>query len=219
MCKFMPVLILPAFLFMTRNKKHWYDGWIYDRIIAPYQTGLFLRVRSLIKEGSSVLDVGCGPGRMDLLISDKCSRVVGIDLSIKNIKTATETANRRSCSNVFFSHSDLPEIAGKNENHFNYAVFSLILHEINPDERLKLLTSAILIADRIIVADYQPKTGAFQSAVRGVIEFFAGREHFSNYNNYISDDGINNLVKRAGLKTEYEEVYKSFIRIAILSKS
>jgi SAM-dependent methyltransferase len=204
---------------MTRNKKHWYDGWIYDRVIAPHQSGLFFRIKSLIKEYSSVIDVGCGPGRMDFLISDKCSKVIGIDLSIKNIKTATESVIRSSYKNVFFSHSDLSEIAGKKEDHFDYAVFSLILHEINHDERLKLLQEAILIADRIIIADYLPKAGAFQSAVRGIIEFFAGREHFSNYRNYISNGGINNLVKKAGLKIEYEEEYNSLIWLAILSKT
>jgi SAM-dependent methyltransferase len=204
---------------MTRNKKHWYDGWIYDRMISPHQADLFFRIRSFIKEGSSVIDVGCGPGRMDLLIADKCSKVIGIDLSVKNIKTATESANRNSCKNVFFIHSDLPEIAVSRDNNFDYAVFSLILHEINPDERIKLLKSAVLIADRIIVADYHPETGAIQSAVRGIIEFFAGREHFKNYRNYISNGGMSDLMKKAGLKAVYEEVHKSFIRLAVLNKT
>jgi hypothetical protein len=27
--------------FMTQNKTHWYDGWFYDRLIAPNQDRLF----------------------------------------------------------------------------------------------------------------------------------------------------------------------------------
>ena len=48
------------------NKKHWYDGWIYDRIVAPNQKGVFERIEALIREESDVIDIGCATGRLTL---------------------------------------------------------------------------------------------------------------------------------------------------------
>ena len=44
---------------MTQNKNHWYDGWFYDRIIAPNQDVTIVQMMRMIEKGSSVVDVGC----------------------------------------------------------------------------------------------------------------------------------------------------------------
>ena len=49
---------------MTENKNHWYDGWFYDTIIAPNQDKLFGQIEKLIEPKSSIIDVGCGTGRL-----------------------------------------------------------------------------------------------------------------------------------------------------------
>ena len=49
---------------MTKNKYHWYDGWFYDKVIAPNQDKLFGQITSLIEPESSVIDIGCGTGRL-----------------------------------------------------------------------------------------------------------------------------------------------------------
>jgi predicted RNA methylase len=51
---------------MKENKKHWYDGWFYDVIIAPNQDNLFGQIKNLIAEGSSIIDIGCGTGVLNL---------------------------------------------------------------------------------------------------------------------------------------------------------
>ncbi|MCX6144393.1 MAG: class I SAM-dependent methyltransferase, partial [Ignavibacteriales bacterium] len=73
---------------MSENKDHWYDGRFYDLVIAPNQDTIFAQVRGIIWNGSTVLDVGCGTGRLAFQLADKCKKVDGVDLSKRNIDVA-----------------------------------------------------------------------------------------------------------------------------------
>ena len=54
---------------MAKNKNHWYDGWFYDTIIAPNQDKLFGQIKDLVGSQSTVIDVGCGTGRLEFSLS------------------------------------------------------------------------------------------------------------------------------------------------------
>ena len=61
---------------IPNNKNHWYDGWFYDRLIAPNQDRLFSEIKKIIEPNSSIIDVGCGTGRFSFSVSDKVAKVV-----------------------------------------------------------------------------------------------------------------------------------------------
>jgi ubiquinone/menaquinone biosynthesis C-methylase UbiE len=63
---------------MTKNKNHWYDGWFYDKLIAPNQDQLFGQIKNLVDSDSIIIDVGCGTGRLAFGLADKCKSVLGI---------------------------------------------------------------------------------------------------------------------------------------------
>ena len=46
------------------DKKLWYDGLFYNKLIAPYQDRLFRIIKELITEQSSVLYVSCEKWRL-----------------------------------------------------------------------------------------------------------------------------------------------------------
>ncbi|HKJ80929.1 MAG TPA: class I SAM-dependent methyltransferase, partial [Ignavibacteriaceae bacterium] len=73
------------------NNDHWYDGWFYDKFIAPNQDRLFGEIKNLIDAESKILDVGCGTGRFSFFIKDNCNSILGIDLSKRNISRANLT--------------------------------------------------------------------------------------------------------------------------------
>jgi ubiquinone/menaquinone biosynthesis C-methylase UbiE len=186
---------------MANNKYHWYDGWFYDIIIAPNQDKLFEQVKNLIEPGSRVIDIGCGTGRLEFALADKCKSVLGIDLSKKNIDRANLTLLKHPDVKISFKHNNLSEIISNRNVHFDYAILTYVIHEVNEEEREDILRDVARIADKIIVGDYLvPRTKGFGSYFSETIEFIAGTEHYQNFKSYVASGGIYYLANKAGLK-------------------
>jgi ubiquinone/menaquinone biosynthesis C-methylase UbiE len=137
---------------MTHNKDHWYDGWFYDALIAPNQDRMFREIKNVIKPDSTIIDVGCGTGRFSFSVADKVQKVVAIDLSKKNIDKANKTLSKNPNAKISFHHTNLSDLLSQ-KLHFDYAVMTYVIHEVNPDERITLLKEMAAIADKIIIGD------------------------------------------------------------------
>ena len=186
---------------MTKNKYHWYDGWFYDVVIAPNQDKLFEQVKNLIEPGSRVIDIGCGTGRLEFAIAGKCQFVLGIDLSEKNIDRANLRLIQNPNDKISFLHNNVQELTGKGQLHFDYAILTYVIHEVDEEERITLLNEIALIADKIIIGDYLvPRPKGFSGFLSEVIEFIAGSEHYRNYKSYMANGGNYHLAIMAGLK-------------------
>lgn len=187
-----------------QNKNHWYDGWFYDKLIAPNQDRMFGVIKNLIEPSSSIIDVGCGTGRFSFTIADKAKKVVGIDLSSKNITAANQTLQKNPNNKISFLHTKLSNLISQN-HHFNYAVMTYVIHEVNPEERIQLLSEMAQIADKIIIGDYLvPTNKGFWGMLNEVVEFAAGKEHYTNFKHYVANDGLLSLTKSANLKIVQE---------------
>jgi SAM-dependent methyltransferase len=186
---------------MTKNKYHWYDGWFYDVVIAPNQDKLFEQVKNLIEPGSRVIDIGCGTGRLEFAIAGKCQFVLGIDLSEKNIDRDNLRLIQNPNDKISFLHNNVQELTGKGQLHFDYAILTYVIHEVDEEERITLLNEIALIADKIIIGDYLvPRPKGFSGFLSEVIEFIAGSEHYRNYKSYMANGGNYHLANMAGLK-------------------
>src|SRR5450759_3417905 len=186
---------------MTKNKYHWYDGWFYDILIAPNQDKLFGQIKNLVESQSTIIDVGCGTGRLEFSISGKCKSVLGIDLSKKNIDRANMKLLQHPDDKISFQHSSLSEIINEGKIHFDFAILTYVIHEVDEEERLDLLNEIARIADTIIIGDYLvPKPKGFGSYFSEIIEFIAGAEHYRNYKSYVANGGIQYLANKTGLK-------------------
>ena len=190
---------------MSENKKHWYDGLFYDKLIAPNQDRLFTLIKKLIEPQSKLIDVGCGTGRFSFTVSDKCESVLGIDLSERNINRANLLLLKNPQSNLSFKHTSVNELISNGEQHFDYAVLTYVIHEVNPEERILLLKEISKIADKIIIGDYLvPQPKGFWKLLNEAVEFAAGSEHYRNYKNFVFDGGITGIAGTAGLKIAKE---------------
>ncbi len=62
----------------------------------------YLTAKGIFFEQSSVLDIGCGPGRFAVEFARKVKQVVGLDISSKMLEHARENARQAKCENIFF---------------------------------------------------------------------------------------------------------------------
>jgi len=190
---------------MTKDNNHWYDGWFYDIFVAPSQDIMFAEIKQFIEPASRIIDVGCGTGRFSFSTADKCEYILGIDLSVKNIDKANDNLSKNLVPNISFLHSGVDELISNPENHFDYAVMTYVIHEVDESERINLLNDIMQIADKIIIGDYLiPLQAGFPKWMTNSVEFFAGREHYRNFKNYEKNGGIYYLAKKAGLKIDFE---------------
>ena len=139
---------------MLYDKDHWYDGIFYDKVIAPNQDTLFKHILDLIEPGSAVIDVGCGTGRFSFKASDKCRSVQGIDLSRRNIERARANLKKSPSGKISFNHTSINDLILEGKEHFDYAVMTYVIHEVDAGERINLLNEMAQIADKIIIGDY-----------------------------------------------------------------
>jgi SAM-dependent methyltransferase len=204
---------------MAGNKNHWYDGWFYDRVIAPNQDELFLEIKSLLPSQSEIIDVGCGTGRLSFTLADKCKAVLGIDLSEKNIERAKLNLLKFPDDKITYEHNDLNEIINKGQT-FDFAILTYVIHEVDRKDRIDLLKQISEIADKIIIGDYSvPRQKGIGGFLTGIIEFLAGKEHYRNYKSYIADGGIQFLASRSGLRIISEKKNRQQLNhIAVLAK-
>ena len=205
---------------MAKNKNHWYDGWFYDKLIAPNQDQLFGQIKNLVDADSLIIDVGCGTGRLAFVLADKCKSVLGIDLSKRNIDRAKLTLHQNPDSKISFKNSDVGEIISIGLRNFDYALLTYVIHEVNEEERINLLNEIAQVADKIIIGDYfVPKLSGFDGYFHEAIEFLAGAEHYKNYKSYMANGGITYLANKAGLKIMNEITNQpSTSHVAVLTK-
>lgn len=218
-----PALIQFVNLFqykMGYNKNHWYDGLFYDKLIAPNQDKSFSIVKKLIANDSTLLDVGCGTGRLAFQIADKCSKVEGIDLSIRNVNLANKKLSVVALPNITFHHTDIIRYLSSKNKLYDYAVLSYVIHEVDISLRIEILNLLSQAANKIIVIDYlTPRPKGFWSVLNEIVEFVAGKDHYKNFKSYISNGGIYGLAQQSGLKIVSEiKNIPSTSHIIVLSK-
>ncbi|MHC1737182.1 MAG: class I SAM-dependent methyltransferase [Ignavibacteriaceae bacterium] len=194
---------------MRTEIKHWYDGWFYEKFIAPNQDQMFKEIIELMEPGKKIIDIGCGTGRFSFLAADKASYILGVDLSKSNIERARLNLLKKSNPKIHFEQGSIGGGEKKNERKYDYAVTTYVLHEIPEKERLKLLKDAGEIAQRIIIGDYLiPQPRGMIAFINEAVEFFAGRDHYMNYKDYTKKGGLLKLAKEAGMEILFENKNK-----------
>lgn len=181
-----------------RVTRHWWDGWLYQAVIAPNTRRTNARVARLVHFGSRVLDVGCGTGELVATLAPRAREVVGIDLSRRMVEFARARPDLAGCENVEFHVGRLQDLfpapavePGDSWLPFDYAVMSYVLHEMACRDRVVLLRWLARVARHLVVVDYDTR-GFHGIAQLGtcLTELAAGTAHFLHFLDYRRRGGL-----------------------------
>jgi len=183
-----------------KDKFHWYDGWLYDKFIAPNQDATFRIMQTMMDKDATIIDVGCGTGRFVFQVAKHFNSVVGIDLSSRNIKLANTILSQSKQTNISFVHGDAENLMKHFDKKFDYSTISYVIHEMPIEVRIKILKTLKEVSDEIIIGDYfVPQPFNQRGLSNKIAEVLAGKDHFSNFISFVKNGGLPGLIEEAGM--------------------
>ncbi len=161
------------------------------------------------REGMKVLEVGCGTGTNLRLYEKAGCEVFGIDLSPAMLEVArqklSEQADLRVANAAQMQYDD---------DSFDLVIAFLTLHEMPAATRTAVMAEMKRVVNRdgrLLLIDFRsgpirfPKGWLFKALIVST-ELVAGREHFSNYRDFLAHDGLPALISSHDLSVETEKV-------------
>lgn len=105
----------------------WYNE-IRDRLL-----------RRTVGKADQVLDVGCGPGDVLLMLSGQIGAGIGIDLSSDDLRRAESERQRRNVTNVTFRHADATALPFPDERYGVVLLLGDVLTYLEPNKHVTVL--------------------------------------------------------------------------------
>ncbi len=185
----------------TTPRNHFYDGWIYRNFIDPSLAGIRRRIAIIIPKSSSVIDVGCGTGDQLLHIADQVSRGVCVELSETMVKTGRQQAELRKITNCEFQLADATNLAHMEDQCFDFAMSSMVIHEMPEEKRIPVLKEMNRLGKQLILVDWiYPQPSLIKLLGTHFIEFLAGWEHYSGFRSFMRNHGTPALIETLGME-------------------
>jgi len=178
----------------------------YRVLIDPLLNGLRKSIRSQILKGSSCLDIACGTGSLAFGLMDHCQSVTGIDLDEPKIMEAQRIVETKGLDHLSFRVMDATDLSEFEDGQFDYVTMAMAIHQFDPELRKKVLSEAIRVSKKLIVADYAyPLPSSPSGWMARFIESVAGEEHSRNFKHYDANDGMAPILTSMGLSYELAE--------------
>lgn len=177
-----------------------------DPLNAPLRaTGLRLHP---VEDGDSVLDVGCGTGKLLETYADAGAACSGIDLSEAMLgearKLLGDSADLRIGDATAMPYED---------DSFDLAICSLMIHELDADIQLAVLLEMARVvkpSGRLLIVDYRDgplrMKGHVLRTFSTLAERVAGSTHYNNWRRYMRAGGLPGLLSDTGLTVDREKI-------------
>ena len=172
----------------------------YDRFVGRFTNALrHIGMKMYpLKPEMKVLEVGCGTGANLMLYGQAGCSVYGIDSSPSMLAVASAKLGEGAGLQLGDA-SRMPY----QDNFFDLVVAMFTLHEMPRETRPLVMREMIRVTKqegRILIIDFHSDRIRFPKGwiYKGVILFIervAGREHFSNYRDFLSRKGVPGLIE------------------------
>ena len=186
---------------MPKDKSAFHYGGLYNKIFDPMVKQVRNAILEMIPKGSSVLDIGCGTGKLCFTLhQQKGCQVTGIDLSLRMLDFARA---HDPSGEIRFLHQDATDLVDLQSEHFDYAIIAQIIHELPREARSKMLDQAWKISDNVVLNDANvPLPWNIAGLIKRSIEITFGIGHYPHFRAYLKDGGIMGVLKEAGLESK-----------------
>jgi SAM-dependent methyltransferase len=193
-----------------KRKDHFYEGWLYHFLVDPFLRRVHRLVRSQVKPGSTLIDIGCGTGELLFSLAEVGSKLLGVETSKRMWSFANQRARVRGFHNVQILFGDGAKLDNFSAGSFDYAIACMVLHEMAVSKRLPVLKEMKRLAPHLILVDYRvPPPTNLAAAICRFIERLAGPHHFNNYTSFINGGGLLSLSETLGLTVQREITFYS----------
>ena len=184
----------------------WYDGFLYSKLISPLADAKINLIDELIPIGSTVIDIGCGPGSFVLKLSAKCKRVTGVDISNRMIARAKKQKEKMGATNVTFVCEDASKIGTIHDDQYSFATICHCLHGMSWKVRRDVIKNCFILSQKAILADFvSPLPKNFLGAGQILLEIIEGRESYRNFKEWQREGGIDGFIRQMGLNVIQEK--------------
>jgi SAM-dependent methyltransferase len=183
---------------MPEDKSLFHYGIIYNIVIDPLMAVSHTQIIDRIPQGASVLDIGCGTGKLCFKLHQKKGcHIMGVDLSLRMLAFAKA---HNHFTDVCFLHQDATKMVDLADNSYDLAIICYIIHELHRPNQIKLLQEAWRVSrSSILVESSSPLPWNVVGLIKRVIEYGFGWEHYPQFHNFLDGGGLPSLLAEAGL--------------------
>ncbi|MFP4445264.1 MAG: class I SAM-dependent methyltransferase [Desulfosudaceae bacterium] len=186
-------------------KNDFYAGLLYHTFFDPFTRYMRNHIAELAPPEASVLDVGCGTGHQLLQMAPRVRAGLGIDRSDRMIAFARRQEARRKNGNISFDLADAADLSRFDDNEFDLATMTLVLHEMETDLRLPAIKEMIRVSRRQIIADYAASPALLSAMAMHGLELTVGILHYHFFRSYLAAGGGPGLFRKTGLRVVREK--------------
>lgn len=201
-------------------KNDWYAGFLYNKLFDPLTYYMRDRIIDHVEKDTHVIDVGCGTGYQLMRMASKIKSGVGVDLADRMIAYARKQQEKTGVDHLSFGLATGADLSRFNDNEFDLATMTIVLHEMEAEDRIPALKEMARISKRLILTDYADSPNLFSFVLMHFLEMTAGIFHYHLFRSYRGHGGLPGLLRKTGLRIVREETAMlGMVRIWVCEKA
>ena len=186
------------FTFRRDKPQRFFYMFLIEPLLLKAKNSVTRRVLRL--KPKQLLEVGCGTCLQSLKIAQAGVKVVGVDISDKMFPSTPDMPEELTIQVADGTNLPFPD------DSFDLTLISLALHEMVPEKRLPIIKELIRIlrpGGTVLILDYDTgikSSSGLTSWLIRAIEWLAGKEHHSNFRDFLRNGGVPGLLAMLGYR-------------------
>jgi len=198
---------------MEKNLSSWSENWEKDLVkdtplVKDFKRRELEFLKEHIPKGASVIEAGCGEGRVLECVSEKASFLAGIDINSSLVEKARERFKENKNAEFFCEGIIKTHFA---DSTFDYGILSMnTLGNLGENKIAALIELERILKNdgKIIIVVYSEK--AFEERIRhytGLYKFEILNKEKGKVKLFCSFDGVNPIITEQFSKKDLEELF------------